>query len=230
MRRLGGGRHRLRRRRLDQRGIIVLHAVDALRNRLGGEHTVGGGSEQVTDVLLGGIEPSRVVLGRNDDGHAIVHRAKERVGLRGEDRARVEHFAVWREPALVDARHAERLPVEARDMQRLLARGDAPPFVEAVRGNEAAVPAEGLAQARAYRLRTHVDHARADRRIPRPARHEPPAQLHELALALGVDAHHGDELRRRDVVVRLDRRRVREAERKRDRGRIAVQLVATAHG
>ena len=79
------------------------------------------------------------------------------------------------------------------------------------------------------RLTARIDHPRADRRVLRPTRNETPAHSHELALALVTDPNDRHVVRRRDVVMRIDVRRMREAERKRDRSGIAVQLVATAH-
>ncbi len=187
---------------------------------------------QVGDVGIRRVEPARVIGLGHDDRHAIVHPG-ERPGRGGrDDRARVEHLPLGRKPALVEAGEAERPAVRHADVQRLLAGRRRLPFIEAVDRNEAAVTRERVAKCGAGRERfaARVDHARADRRILREARHEAPAHLHELAPAVRADAHDRHLLHRRDVVARTDVGRVIEAERQRDRSGMAGELVAAAHG
>ena len=74
-----------------------------------------------------------------------------------------------------------------------------------------------------------IDHPRADRRVLRPPRHETPAHANELAVALGIDADDRHVRHRGDVVTGLQLRRLPEAERQCDRGRMTVQFVAAAH-
>ena len=108
---------------------------------------------------------------------------------------------------------------------------DALPLVVAVGQHQAAAAPERAAERRllGQRLAARVDHARADRLLLRPGRHQAPVQHRELARPARL-AHRRDELRRRDVVARLDLGRVGHAEQPRHGLMGGVEGEAAAHG
>ena len=124
-------------------------------------------------------------------------------------------------PDLIEAGEGEHTAVGAVDEVRLLARlpvlGHLLPLVEAVGGQQAPAPGEGLPERGlgVHRLRTRVDHAAPDRDVLRPRRHQAPAhdpQLPRHVPRAGVPIasaaareHRVDRLGRGDVVVRLQR-------------------------
>ena len=191
--------------RRDQRCIVVAHRIHARRHRMPRHRGGRERREQVGNVEIGGVEPARVVLRRDDHRHPLVHRPQQVVGRRRQDRAGVEHGAVG---APASARTGPRSRTARRPCIPMctgcLPPGVDLPLVEAVGRNQAAVPAKGGAERRLLgdRLGARVDHLRADRRILGPARDESPAHLDAFARAVGALAHDRHLLHRRDVVAR----------------------------
>ena len=66
---------------LEQRRVVVAHAVDARRNRVIRHRRGRVGRDQVGDVGVRRIEPARIVLGRHDQRHPVVDRPDQGVGL-----------------------------------------------------------------------------------------------------------------------------------------------------
>src|SRR6185436_8528297 len=133
----------------------------------------------------------------------------------------------------------EKGAIRHSDVHRLLASGVATgsargfglPLVETIGRQQASVPAIGHLERRLVGkgLSARIDHPRADRGVLGPPWHEAPAHAYELAVSLGAYADDRHVRHRGDVVTGLQVRRVPEAERQCDGGRLTVQFEAAAH-
>src|SRR5439155_9373087 len=103
---------------------------------------------------------------------------------------------------------------------RLLASGDALPFIEPARRHEAAVAPEGVAERRALGERFA---ARVGELVA-----QAPAMLARDALLLPVETHDRDVRARADVVARLEVGRAFERELQRDDPGIGMERVTAA--
>ena len=169
-------------------------------------HRLAGiGAEQGPEgpaVILGGVEPAAEVIGREDDGHAVVKRAKEPVRPAGHDGARFHIISVGSLPALPQPRHGEGLSLPHLNEIRLLFSLPLRPFVKSVRRNQATPLPEGGAEGGllGQGLGPGVDRARADGGLFRPMRNQAPPEESQFARSVrgGADSPH--LLARRDVV------------------------------
>ena len=156
------------------------------------------------EILLAGIgvEPQIVGGAVEDHGHPVVDRGHQRVGGGGEDRAGLDAPGIA-SPPVPHAGKGERAAVPHLHEVGVAGAADAPPFVEAVRGDEAPPLPEGLAERRLARdrLRARVDQAIPDRRVLGKRRHQPPAQEPGAADAVRLPADGHDVLGGRDVVA-----------------------------
>ena len=97
---------------LEQRPVVVTHAVHPWRNRVESHRGGRVGRDQIGDIGARRVEPSRIVLGRHDERHPVVDRMHERIRFRRHDRAGVEDTVVIAAPALVESRQAEERAVK----------------------------------------------------------------------------------------------------------------------
>jgi len=218
---------------LQQRCVVVAHGVHAHGHGVVRHQRRGKWCEEIADIDVGHIEPALVVGRRHDHRHPVVQRREQRVGLRRDDRAGVEHLALRRQPALRQPGEREEAALLHADVDRLLGTTCAHlPFVETICRQQATVPPVGVAERRLLvnRFGSRIDHLRTDARILGPTGNEAPAHVDEFARACLRVSHHRHLLHRRDVVARQKRRDRADAEGQRDRRRMRVQFVASAHG
>ena len=95
--------------------------------------------------LLSGVQPGRVAPAGEDDRHAIVDPAHQRVGVRHGDAAGLKRRFVCVRPALLEARYCEGGVVLAPDQERRFATLPGLPLVESFRRNQAALVLAGVA-------------------------------------------------------------------------------------
>ena len=128
--------------------------------------------------LLSGVQLGRVAPAGEDDRHAIVDPAHQRVGVRHADAAGLKRRFVCVRLSLQESRHCERVIVFALDQERRFATLPGLPLVESFRRNQAAPVFEGVAVGGlgAERPGAGIDHAVAVVRPLRPRGNEAPAQ------------------------------------------------------
>ena len=177
------------------------------RSRIGGrwdhglplnatEPVIGYRGEHGLGVGIVRVEPLVDLLGRKDEGHAVVDRLHVRVRFSRDDRERVEVV-----PGAPQTREGKRALVRVADREGLLMRPVALPFVEAGNRHDQATRRICVAKGRllAHGLGAGVDHAVADLLVLRPMGDEAPAHESELVLVI-LDTDHRDALGRGDVV------------------------------
>lgn len=187
--------------------IVVGRTVDdrvdrSLDHRLGRIALQQG--QQLDGILDLRIEPAVVRLRRQDHGHPVVQRTHQLVGVGGEQRTRLDHFA-FAAPPFPQARDGEESAVAESDVMRQLLFSERFPLEETIGGHQAAAPAKGLAESRLFgrRLRASVDHPAADGRVVGPTGDQPPFDHGQLPrVAFVGQSHDGDRLRWGDVVPR----------------------------
>jgi hypothetical protein len=135
--------------------------------------------------LLSGVQPGRVVLAGEDDRHAIVDPAHQRVGVRHGDAAGLKRRFVCVRLSLQESRHCERVIVFALDQERRFATLPGLPLVESFRRNQAVLVLAGVAVGGlgAERPGAGIDHAVGLVRPLRPRGNEAPAQRDRRAPA-----------------------------------------------
>ena len=126
---------------------------------------------QLVGVFDRGIEPLIDPIGGEDDRHSIVERGNEFVRGCGDDGARLQNRTIGSGPTVPQSSQAEWGIVLPREENWLFRFGcDLSPFVEAVRHDEASLPAERISEGRFLGecFAPCVDRAESDLRVFRP--------------------------------------------------------------
>ena len=171
------------------------------------------------------------MLGSQNDRHTIMQRRDRAVGGTGENHDRVDLSAVFVAPALIESGKGDQLALPRPEQEGAALALGSGPFVEAVGGDEAAAPTHGVAERGLHQhlLRAGIDQGREGFRILDEGRQQAPAHQPEAPHAFPVARHHGDRLRRCDIVARREIRRVGVAEIGAHGLRRRGQAIARAH-
>ena len=208
---------------------LILGCISIVSNRsseAGSNSFLGSLGRRLLDV-----KPRLEMLGRQHHRHAVVQRRDHWVGGTGEDHDRVDLSALLVAPALIESGKGDQLALPRAEQEGTARALGSSPFIEAVGGNEAAAPAHGIAEGGLgqYLLRTRVDQGGKRLRILDEGGQQAPAHESEAAHPFPVARHHGDRLRRRDIVAGGEIRRVGVTEIGPHGLRRRGQTIARAH-
>ena len=173
----------------EQLGVVVADIADAGADWPGGEGGVGG-AEQGDWVAFLFAEPDGPVVWFEDDGHAVMQGLEGGAGLGGENGEAAQDGAVRVAPAFPETGERHGGAVGAGGGVGLFGFGFAGPFVEGVRGDEAAAAGEGVAEHRGFGcgFATGVDGFAGGGEIGGEMGDEAPVEQVEAAFAGGGDA------------------------------------------
>src|ERR1043165_698944 len=203
------------RQRIDALGRVILRTVDELADPIGQHLFCRVRSQQLHQLLsivAPWIKPQVVLALRDDDRHSLMDGLHQVVGVRGQDRAGFDGLLTLF-PALPQARQAKRPVAFQPDEVGQLVTVGCLPFVEAISDNEAPPGTKSTTKRRLHcdRFRAGVGLAVAVGRIIGPRRNQTPPEKSEFRLLCNL-THDGHWLRWGDVVLRLQRRDIEQAE------------------
>ena len=142
------------------------------------------------------------MLGCKNHWHAVVNVCDQCIRIRRDDAAGVDRRFAFRFPVIPEPGKGERLSLAQADEMRLFGRAGFFPFIETVRGDQAAAALEGFAVGgfAGERVGARVDHRIFGVGAFGPERNQAPVQQAQAARAVGRDAGGEDVLAGRDIV------------------------------
>jgi len=157
----------------------------------------------------------------------------KRIGICRDDGCCFQLGAILAHPVFPDSGEGYQAMVGAVDEVRLLLAGDiALPFIEAIGGDEAAPPPEGVAEGRLLMdaFAAGVDERFSGEDFLGPRGHETPAHQSEMPGAVITLPHDGDGASRRHILARREVRLFHVVEKRQHLFRRAPETVESAHG